>query len=422
MPYTASDESPRDRANDEGHNLAAKQGWVSFGLGKDLASVSQVNQSFLASALPRLYRSLPFYHNQAKRYPRVGPFIHTLFITYASSKILTPFAVVKAHPHLAAHVQTIEFITSFTCTVVSAVPPLLPFIQSKPRLHTLRIEARLTEEQTKLLCQLRELQNVTLENASSAVIDALPKWVEALKPTLEHLTIHTSPYLNRTVLQRTLEHLPKLRGLHIIGCLRVTHVDVLSVTEHTPLLQSLAFTVMETDFTSNLPRTSLTALKHLAVELMPSLRLSDQQTFPTTLIDEIVEMHGTHLRCVRFMGFTLNLDGLENLMECEGLEKLAISVPADDIYAFSSVLSGNATLHTLIDVVEHGTHGKRKSLTTDSVGVLLEEVPCLTRVVSENRLWTSRQTPHGPESRLERMKSSRGTRFWFTPPAEVRCI
>ena len=164
-------------------------------------------------------------------------------MTYASSKILTPFAVVKAHPYLAAHVQTIgrlassrlysrvvlkhgspldirvvpntrlkqrslpdprflhdcvsalqitEFITSFTCTVVSAVPPLLPFIQSKPRLHTLRVEARLTEEQTKLLCQLRELQNVTLENASSAVMDALPKWVEALKSTLEHLTIHVS--------------------------------------------------------------------------------------------------------------------------------------------------------------------------------------------------------------------------------------
>ena len=147
---------------------------------------------------------------------------------------------------------------------------------------------------------------------------------------------------------------------------------------------------------------SLTRFTHLA---SLALRLSDQQMFPTTLIDEIVEMHGTHLRCLRFMGFTLNLDGLENLMECEGLEKLAISVPADDIvstlilstclragripqYAFSSVLSGNATLHTLIDVVEHGTHGKRKSLTTDSVGVLLEEVPCLTRVVSENRLWT----------------------------------
>jgi hypothetical protein len=31
------------------------------------------------------------------------------------------------------------------------------------------------------------------------------------------------------------------------------------------------------------------------------------------------------------MGFTLDLDGLENLMGCEGLEKLAISVPTDDI-------------------------------------------------------------------------------------------
>jgi len=128
----------------------------------DLACVSQVSQSFLAGALPRLYRSLCFYHNQAKRYPR----------------IVTPFAVVKAHPYLASHVQNIdirvipntrvkqrsqpdprflrdcisalqvaEFLASFTCTISNALPPLLPFIQLKPRLHTLRIEARLTEEQ-----------------------------------------------------------------------------------------------------------------------------------------------------------------------------------------------------------------------------------------------------------------------------------
>jgi len=122
------------------------------------------------------------------------------------------------------------------------------------------------------------------------------------------------------------------------------------------------------------------------------------------------------------MGFKLDLDGLENLMECEGLEKLAISVPPDNIYAFSSALAGNATLHTLIDVVDHGMHGKRKSLTTDRVGALLEELPSLTRVVSENRLWTSRQTPYGPETRLERLKRSRGTGFWFAPPPEARCI
>lgn len=90
--------------------------------------------------------------------------------------------------------QVAEYLASFTCTIGSALPPLLPFL--KPRLHTLRIEARLTEEQTKIVCQLRELHSVTLENASSAVMDALPKWAESLKSTLKHLTIHVSRFYN----------------------------------------------------------------------------------------------------------------------------------------------------------------------------------------------------------------------------------
>lgn len=430
----------------------------------DLASVSQVNRSFLAGVLPRLYRSIGFHLNQAKRYPRIE----------------TPFAVVRARPDLAAHVQNIdirvipntrvkqrtipdprflrdcisaldvsEFLSSFTCTVGSALPPLLPFIQSKHRLHTLRIEARLSREQTDLLCQLHGLHSLTLENASSAVMDALPKWAKSLKSTLEHLTIHTSPYLNRTVLQSTVHHLPRLRGFYVIGCPTVTHVDTLTVTEYTPLLESLALTAWDMDFASDLPRICLTTLKHLAVELLPcrllseaektdlqvslissllsltrstylaslALRLSERQQFPTSLINEIVEMHGSHLRGMRFMGFTPNLRGLKSLMRCGRLEKLAIPIPTDDIYSFTSVLTASTSLHTLIDMANHGTYGKRTPLTTDRVRQLLEAVPSLTRVVSENRLWTtSRLTPF--ETRLELMKSSRGTGFWFTPPSE----
>jgi hypothetical protein len=111
------------------------------------------------------------------------------------------------------------------------------------------------------------------------------------------------------------------------------------------------------------------------------------------------------------MGFTLGSQGLESLMECEGLEKLAVSVPAEDIvslpvlstwlqagrvsqYTFASALTATSTLHTLVDVVEHGTHGKQVSLTTDRVRVLLEDVPSLARVFSENRLWTVRAGSH----------------------------
>jgi hypothetical protein len=107
------------------------------------------------------------------------------------------------------------------------------------------------------------------------------------------------------------------------------------------------------------------------------------------------------------MGFTLGSQALESLMERERLEKLAVSVPAENIvslpvlsrslkaarvsqYTFSSALAGTATLHTLLDMVVHGAHGKHMSLTTDRVRVLLEDVPSLTRVVSGNRLWTVR--------------------------------
>jgi hypothetical protein len=114
------------------------------------------------------------------------------------------------------------------------------------------------------------------------------------------------------------------------------------------------------------------------------------------------------------MGFTFGSQDLEGLMECEGLEKLAVPVPAENIvslpvlsgclkaarvsqYTFSSALAGTATLHTLVDMVEHGAHGKQTSLTTDRVRVLFEDVPSLTRVVSGNRLWTVRR-----HDRLER--------------------
>ena len=136
-----------------------------------------------------------------------------------------------------------------------------------------------------------------------------------------------------------------------------------------------------------------------------ALRLSERQQFPTSLINEIVEMHGPHLRGVRFMGFAPDLRGLNSLMRCDALERLAIPIPAGDIVSFAqfcrntgtghvqqngfaSVLTASTTLHTLVDMVNHGTYGR--SVTTDRVRPLLEAVPSLTRVVSENRLWTVR--------------------------------
>jgi len=68
----------------------------------DLASVSQVCQSFLAGALPRLYRSLGFYHNQAKRYPSVCyPYQSrksNSLVIYASQKDRNPLCRCQVTP------------------------------------------------------------------------------------------------------------------------------------------------------------------------------------------------------------------------------------------------------------------------------------------------------------------------------------
>ena len=78
---------------------------------------------------------------------------------------------------------------------------------------------------------------------------------------------------------------------------------------------------------------SLTRSTHLA---SLALRLSERRHFPTSLINEVVEMHGHYLRGVRLMGFTVGLRGLETLMGCDRLEKLAISIPTDDIVSLPS--------------------------------------------------------------------------------------
>jgi hypothetical protein len=99
---------------------------------------------------------------------------------------------------------------------------------------------------------------------------------------------------------------------------------------------------------------SLTRFTHLA---SLALRLSDQQPFPLTLVEKVVEMHGIHLRSARFMGFTLDSQCIESLMECEGLEKLAVAVPAEDIVSLpvlSTWLRAGCISHTVHVCVRAG--------------------------------------------------------------------
>jgi len=77
------------------------------GSGNDLASVALVSRSFLAGVIPRLYCTLRFRLNHAKRYPAV---CDTSILSVAEHlllfwKVTSPFGSILAHPGLAIHVR-----------------------------------------------------------------------------------------------------------------------------------------------------------------------------------------------------------------------------------------------------------------------------------------------------------------------------
>ncbi|THH09233.1 hypothetical protein EW146_g8741 [Bondarzewia mesenterica] len=435
--------------------------WLS---GHDLAAVSQVSRSFLAGAIPRLYKTINFSLKQAKTYPRT----------------MSPFAVVLAHPHLAIHVRRIDIravpslhsqlktqahpeflrdclaavaasknLISFTCTPFHILPSFITPLQNKERLQTLRINASLATDQAEKLLHLTGLKSLTLEHASWIVVDSLPKWARSLQSTLTQLTLYMVADFNSCILDSTLPHLPKLRGLHIIGCPGVDHVDILRATVHTPLLESLAISTSEYRQYSQLPNSlvPLQHLRHLAIDseshshlattTIPALWSSIFESLhlwaapltsvalrPTTrlscdgLIKELIDMHGSTLKFLSLLNCTVSIESMADIAEkCTTLERLALPI-ADvrDVTGFRLALRKSPSIHTLVDVGDaHTTHGPRVSLTTEPVRHMMEEIPSLHKVVSENRHWTGQTGSDGVRVTLDRKKPGTSS-HWFMPP------
>lgn len=431
----------------------------------DLAAVSQVSQSFRAGCIPRLYKTIIFRHDLAKRYPRV----------------MSPFAVILAHPYLAVHVRRIDIrsipvlhsqhssqahpaflrdcidviakssnLISFTCTPFNSLPPFLSSLQEKGRLQSLRISASsLASEASAKLLHLSGIKSLTLENASWIVVDSLPKWMESLQSSITHLTLYMISDLNSNILTSMLPYLPRLRGLHIIGCPGVDHVAIVHALRHFPLLESLAFSMSDTNrsLPEHIPDLSLTHLRHIAIDSEIYGRLSAPTTpgmwssLFTTLqlwasplmsvalkpstkgscqafLEEMMDFHAPTLKYLSILNCSLNIDNIADIAEkCIALERLAMPV-ADvrDLTGFRLALRKSSSIHTLIDVgVSHTSHGPRVSLTNGPVRRMMEEIPCLRKVVSETRHWTGTPSPDGIQVTLERKKHSASS-HWFLPP------
>ncbi|KAG5652656.1 hypothetical protein H0H81_004212 [Sphagnurus paluster] len=252
---------------------------------------------------------------------------------------------------------------SFTYTP-TANTPILPILQKRDRLRELRIAARFTTSQAATLAKVRKLEKLELDYGSWEVMDILPTWAASLQKTLTSLTLFMPSELNMGVLEAALIHLPRLLGLHVMGCPSIDHVKVMKLVSQTPMLESLAFSITETATPPTLPfpPPSLSHLRHLALDVrggltanpasaatLLSVLTSIKTSFPSLesvalkvpdlkpeasheLVKKLLEQHEQTLRRLVFIDAIIEIKSISEICRrCLKLKVLSLPLPMKEI-------------------------------------------------------------------------------------------
>ncbi|KAF9260733.1 hypothetical protein L218DRAFT_1051357 [Marasmius fiardii PR-910] len=394
---------------------------------QDLASTALVSRSFFVGVIPRLYRKITYGLKHGKRYPRV----------------VSPFGVVVAHPWLAKYVKHIDirfvpkiqtqyhskFLSECTKTVQAAQnlltfkcsKPILPLflvpLRGKRGLEELQVNANLTTAQSILLSELENISSLSLDAGSWNVIDMLPKWAPKFHSTLRHLTLYMSNEVNEIVLEQLLPQLPKLVGLHIIGCPKVDHLAVMRLVSHVPLLESLSFSTTESSqsFTSLPPH--LPRLKHLSVDsrlsmiasplpgALPSILDRLRPSHPPLesfimkfqdvkiivgqgFIEQLVKDYAFTLTQMSFVECALGMESIIHICQrCPHLERLELPIPFKELIPFTAAVGRSSTISTIVNTNRHTGHEPQQTLDTRNVKYLMTNVLKLDTIISDKRIW-----------------------------------
>ncbi|KAI0717881.1 hypothetical protein C8T65DRAFT_640254 [Cerioporus squamosus] len=429
--------------------------------GHDLVHVSLVSRSFLTAVVPRLYRTLTFGLQQAKKYP----------------SIISPFAAVLAHTNLAKHVRHIDLraipttkflpqpkfmddcmrtialcknLGTFTCTL-DVMPSFLLALHDKQALEQLRFIGNFTTDQATQVIKISGISALTIDSGSWNAVDALPRWSATLGPTLTSLTLASVQTLSLEIMEMVLPHLSKLNSLHIISCPKVDQSAVLQLLVYLPQLQSLAFTSYESSSRSTPAVVApLPMLRHLAIDTQCaptpanstptlwttfmnltkmwscplkslSLKLSDKVTLGDPFVKNLVESHHATLVHLSLRNCNLSKESTKLICKkCTELETLKLALSVKDTHVFAESLAHAKRVHTVTDTGDlHSTHTQRAPIPKNDIRMLMATQPTLEKVVADGRTWTAVRTPGRSDFELQVKKNGPTLRHWFMPPAGV---
>ncbi|KAF5348036.1 hypothetical protein D9758_010058 [Tetrapyrgos nigripes] len=421
----------------------------------DLYAVALTSRAFQFGVIPRLYHTIFFRTQHARRYPGM----------------MTAFQAILQHPELAMQVRCVEIralptntklkatflsectrvidlcteLSSFKCTV-PVLPEFLPSLQGlKDGLRTLRIPGNLSTPEAEMLLKIGDLDSLSIDQGTWNVIDILPRWTEG--SSLTELILFMTKELNEDVLGSVLQCLRNLRSLHIVGCPQIDHVSVLRLCKHLPALESLTLNASDSlcplDDDEGFPK--LPRLRHIAFDtrysrsIPPALdalylvleclqdsapclssftiRLSDKKTLVDyDFLKKLLKQHRRTLRQLAFLDCSLDMKHVTMICKnCVRLERLELPFPLKELVPFASALARSDTLQTIVDT--QAFHGAYISLTPQNVRLLMEAAPALSTIISDRRVWKGYSDGVGRLNNISfrTLPTQGASSYWFLP-------
>lgn len=207
-------------------------------------------------------------------------------------------------------------------------------------------------------------------------LDALCKSLSWIFDPCDIIKLQMSTELNEGVLESALSCLPRLSGLHVIGCPKVDYLSVLRLLSHTPLLESLSVTIPVRPWIFSLPCNwlidyqecpspslpefpthTLHHLRHLAFDVRPASSIAPLSSILTLLtscasplssftikapelkssssrifIKDLLKSYAHTLTKLSFYDCTVEFDSISDICTaCVHLEQLNLSLPVKEI-------------------------------------------------------------------------------------------
>ncbi|OSD03857.1 hypothetical protein PYCCODRAFT_1365235 [Trametes coccinea BRFM310] len=409
---------------------------------KSLFACSLVNRTFKEAAATYLYRKVtyaPPFSNvldlrrrddieggffASARLPHNAPLVRRLEVGGYLSGRPPPVnrfpAQLKSAVECWRHLQIVVFAPKQYPDHLFA--DILPLLSRLPLLRSIAVNGACADEQlSNSLVQILQLESLTIESPTRAILQRLPEWLERLVGTLRSLRLtHSCGSVTPGVLRSYIPHVQSVTTFALGLSYSLTDTDVFTFWQDLPSLHTIDYRYYLQLRPSIAPR--LPRLRHLTVRYSSittkdyadrlcrwvrrvvaqsplqtlRLRCENHVCGPAVSFDPLIEhlstKHSAELRVLDMSDCFVGKRMLQTLCRaCIYLEEMALSVSTEALDVFLTEAISLKRLHTASFNIRHRKH--RLNISQEFAQTLIKSAPRLRRITIDGMSFEASKLP-----------------------------